>query len=127
MVELPGAAAAVTAGFAVPLILMVCGEPGASSESVRVAAWAPTETGVNIKAIVQVPAAGMAAAQVGSEKLNSLALAPPKTALEMCRAAVPEFVTVTFSGVLVPCVAAPKSGLLGFTSTPDAGAAVAFP
>jgi hypothetical protein len=45
----------------------------------------------------------------------------------MCRAVVPEFVTVTFRGVLVPCVVVPKSGLLGFTTTADDGAAAAFP
>ena len=34
---------------------------------------------------------------------------------------------MTFIGVLVPCVLVPKSGLPGFTTTAEAGAAVAVP
>src|SRR5260370_25642256 len=44
-----------------------------------------------------------------------------------CRAGVPVFFTVTFIGVRVPCVVVPKSGLVGFTTTAGAGAALAFP
>src|SRR5260370_1665746 len=44
-----------------------------------------------------------------------------------CRAGVPVFFTGTFLGVLVPCVVGPKPGLVGFTTTAGAGAALAFP
>src|SRR5882724_3855847 len=110
-----------------PLIVRTCGESGASSVSVRVAACAPTEDGMNANAIVHEPLTGIAELHVGSEKLNSFAFAPPSATLEMCSAAVPVLFTVTFIGVLVPWVAVPKSGLLGFTATADEGAAVAFP
>jgi len=95
--------------------------------SVKLATCAPTENGVNVNAIVHVLLTGIAALHAGSEKLNSLPFAPPSTTLVMCSAAVPVFFTVTFIGVLVPCVVVPKSGLLGFTATAGAGAALAFP
>ncbi len=91
------------------------------------AACAPTEDGMNANAIVHEPLTGIAELHVGSEKLNSFPFAPPSTTLEMCSGAVPVLFTVTFIGVLVPCVAVPKSGLLGFTATADEGGAVAFP
>src|SRR5438445_10428530 len=77
--------------------------------------------------MVHVRLTGIAALQVGSVKLNSLPFAPPSTTPVMCSVAVPVFFTVTFIGVLVPCVVVPKSGLLGFTNTAGDGAALVFP
>lgn len=115
------------AALAMPVILMICGEPGASSVRVTLAACAPAERGVKVSTIVHEPLAAIAVLQVGSERLNSFALAPASTALAMCSAAVPAFVIVTFIGVLVPCVLVPKSGRPGFTTTAEAGAAFTFP
>ena len=115
------------AAFAMPVILIICGEPGASSVSVTLAACIPTERGVKFNTIVQEPLAAIAVLQVGSASVNSFALAPPSTAFVRCNAAVPAFVTVTFIGVLVPCVLVPKSGLPGFTTMADVGAEFAVP
>jgi hypothetical protein len=82
---------------------------------------------MNANAIVHEPLTGIEELQVGSEKLNSFPFAPPSATLEMCSGAVPIFFTVTFIGVLVPWVAVPKSGLLGFTATAGEGAAIEFP
>jgi len=126
-VDPPGAAPAKNAGFAVPLMLMICGESGASSVSVTLATRAPVASGVNVSTIVHVPLTGIAALHVGSEKLNSFMFAPPNATPVMCRAAVPVFFTVTLIGALVPCVIVPKSGLLGVTVTAAEGGAIAFP
>ena len=81
----------MTAAPAMPVMLMICGEPGASSVSVMLAACAPTDRGVKVNAIVQEPPAAIGVLQVGSARVNSLALAPASTALVMCRAAVPVY------------------------------------
>jgi len=45
-----------------PVILMICGEPGASSVSVTLAVCTPTDRGVKVNTIVQEPLAAIAGA-----------------------------------------------------------------
>lgn len=51
-----------------PLIVKTCGESGASSVSVRLAACGPTEDGMNANAIVHDPPTGTAELHLGSDK-----------------------------------------------------------
>lgn len=115
------AAPIVAAGTALPLCVMACGELGASSVSSRLAVRTPGASGANVTVMVQLAPAAIALVHVWVAKLKSPGSAPPNAMLEMCSGKVPEFVTVTFSVVLVPWVMVVKLTLEGVV-TAGAGA-----
>lgn len=88
-------------GFAVPLTLMTWGEPGALSVSVMVSESWPEAVGTKVTVMAQVPMELIAPLQV-FVVVKSPGVLPPTTTEAMFRVPVPEFVTVTPIGVLVP-------------------------
>lgn len=108
--EPPETAATVNAGLAVALREMVCGEAGASSEIVRLAACWPAAVGLKTSEMLQLAAGATAAVQLLVTP-NSEALGPLKETEETCSVAFPELVTVSVCvGLEVPCVVTGKDG-----------------
>jgi hypothetical protein len=81
--EPPAAGAKVKAIEALPLIGMICGELGASSEMVMVAERRPADSGRKVTPIEQVELMAIAPLQFGAEKLKSLDWGPESETLEM--------------------------------------------
>ena len=69
-----------------------CGEPGASSVTVSIAALWPVATGLKTRETVQLAAGASAVVQV-LLRLNCEALDPPRETEEICRGAFPELMT----------------------------------
>ena len=69
-----------------------CGEPGASSVTVSMAALWPVATGLKTRKTVQFAAGASEAAQL-LVRLNSDALDPPRETEEICSGAFPELMT----------------------------------
>jgi hypothetical protein len=110
VVELPEAAATENAATAVPLMDADCGEPGASSVTVNMAALCPVASGLKTIEAVQLAAGASEAAQV-LVRLNSEALDPARETEEICNGAFPELMTDMDCGALeVPCVVDGKEG-----------------
>jgi hypothetical protein len=108
MVDPPGATVIITDEVTpVPLNATVCGLPVALSAMFSVAVRAPFAPGVNTTPIVQlapaasVPVALHPAPDVGSGTAKSPAFVPVIVNPLKLTAAVPAFLTVTFSGALV--------------------------
>jgi hypothetical protein len=92
VVEPPEAAATENAATAVPLRETPCGEPGASSVTVSVAALCPVASGLKARETVQFAAGASVAVQL-LLRLNSEALDPPRETEEICNGAFPELMT----------------------------------
>jgi len=111
--ELPGAAPAENAGFAVALSETACGEPGASSEIIKLAARWPEASGLKTRETVQLAADASEPAQL-LVKLNSEAFDPLTPTEENCSGAFPELVRVRVCAALEdPCVVAGNDGVAG--------------
>lgn len=94
------------AGLAVALSETVCGEPGASSATIKFAVRWPEASGLNTSEIVQLAAGATGAVQL-AVKLKSAGLDPPSETEETCNGAFPEFMTVSVCATLeVPWVVA---------------------
>ena len=101
------------AGFAVALNERVCGEPGASSEIVKLAVRGPVPRGLKTSEIVQLAAGASRAVQV-LVTLNSEELDPPRATEEMCSGAMPELVNFSVCAAPeVPCVVAGNDSVAG--------------
>ena len=108
--EPPETAPTVKAGLAVAVSETVCGEAGASSDIVKLAACWPAAVGLKTSEIVQLAAGATAAAQLLVNP-NSEAFGPPRETEEMCSVALPELLTVSVCDALeVPCVVTGKDG-----------------
>jgi hypothetical protein len=80
----------------------------ALSVSVRVVVRMPEAMGEKTRAMVQEALAATEPLQVSEEMLKSEALKPLRTALRICKEALPELVTVMLCGLVkVPCVGVP--------------------
>ena len=100
--------AMVTAGIAVPLMVMDWGEFAALSVIVRVVVRSPAASGEKIIDIVQEVLAAIVPLQLLEAMLKSARFEPLRTTLRICSGALPEFVTVTVCGsVEVPCAGVP--------------------
>lgn len=87
----------VTAGaveMPVPLRAKVCGDPGTSSEMIRLAVRCPGAVGLKTSKIVQFAAGATGAVQL-LVKLNSEALGPPRETEETFSGALPELMMVS--------------------------------
>ena len=101
------------AGFAMAPSETVCGDPGISSEIIKLAVRWPVPSGLKLSEIVQFVAGVTGAVQL-LVKLNSEGLVPPRTTEATCSGAFPELVTVSVCATLdVPCVVAGNDGTAG--------------
>jgi hypothetical protein len=88
-------------GLAVPLIVNVCGEFGASSVIVTVSVRVPTPRGAKVTEMEQPVLGAMGVPTHGFAGLtNSDTFAPPKTTPEICSGALPEFEIIMFVELL---------------------------
>jgi hypothetical protein len=94
IVELFCAGITLTAGFAFPLMAIICGEPGASSFTRMVAERPPAARGAKVTFMVQA-AFTISCEQLEGEMVKSLALAPLSMMEEICSGTFPELVSVT--------------------------------
>jgi len=108
----------------VPLSAAACGLPDASSVIVRLALRLPVADGENVTDTEQDAPAGTVLGLVGHVVVHpkSPGFVPDTAMLEIVRAAVPEFVSVTGAGTLdVPTCCEPKLRLVGDRVTLGAG------
>ena len=104
----------------VPDKLIVSGDPGASLVTLIVPVALPAAVGANLTLSVTVCEAFKVAGVVTPVTLYPV---PVATTLEMCTAALPEFVSVMFCEVLLPVATLPKFRLVGLAlNWPDAAA-----
>jgi hypothetical protein len=116
-----GAAAVVPA----PVRVLVCGEPLALSETLRIAVAEPVAVGAKVTERVHEEFAARDAPQVFDAMANTEALAPPRVTELIERAALPALVRVkVLAELVVPAVTLPKFAEAGVRAACGAGAAV---
>lgn len=122
--EPPETGATENAGLAVALKEIVCGESGASSVMIKLAALWPEAVGLKTREMEQLAAGARGAVQL-LETPNSEALDPLTEIEETCSGAFPELTAVSVWGVPdAPCVVVGNDGTggerlrAGSTATP---------
>src|SRR5260370_37757699 len=105
----------------------ICGEPGASSETVKLAARWPGPMGLKTREIAQLAAGATGAVQLLVE-VKSEGLGPLRETEEIWSGAVPELITVNvWAAPEVPSVIVGDEGTVGGKGSAAAGARAAAP
>jgi len=114
--------ATVIAAVAVPVIEMLCGEPGASSVMLMVAERWPAARGEKVTLTLQAEPT-LSFGQVEGVRVKSLELGPLRAMAEIFRGTLPELVSaMVCTGLVVPWVMVGKMRLPEVTVIAEVGA-----